>query len=68
MLRPVVGRVPDDGVLLESVLLQEVEYQPDIMVVLQHATAVIVLIVRVLCGLGAPLVVDTRVEMHAAGV
>jgi hypothetical protein len=68
MLGSVVGRVPDDGVLVEAALLEEVEHQADVVVVLEHAAAVIVLVVRVLRGGVAPLVVEATVQVHAARV
>jgi hypothetical protein len=68
MLGPVVSRVPDDGVLVEAALPEEVEHQADVVIVLEHAAAVIVLVVRVLLGGVAPPVVQAAVEVHAARV
>jgi len=40
MLGSVIGGVPDDGVFVEAVLLQELQHETDIVIVLQHARTI----------------------------
>jgi len=61
MLRTFVGGVPDDGVLVETLRLEEVVDESDIVVVLQHPGAVKVRLGGVLLRCVAPFIVQTRV-------
>ena len=68
MFGAVVGGILDDGVRLETIIIQEVEHQADVVIVLQHAgTMVVGLRSILLCGV-SPLVVQTGIKVHAARV
>ena len=68
VLRPVIGRIPDDGVFGQTLRIKPVKHTADIVVMLQHTAAVIVGLGCIfLCGV-APLVIQAGVKVHAAGV
>ena len=68
VFRTVVGGIDDDGVLFQPPFFQLVEQIADVAVVLHHAAAMVVVFAGVLLGCVAPLVVETGIEVHAAGV
>src|SRR4051795_1502164 len=63
VLRPVVGRVHDNGVVGDSQFFELVEYHPDLLVMDDHAIAI-----RVLSALTEVLFCDMGPEMHSRRV
>src|SRR3954464_15965592 len=63
VLRPVVGRVHDNGVVGDSQFFELVEYHPDLLVMDDHAIAI-----RVLSALTEVLFCDMGPKMHSRRV